>query len=203
MEFTKRTVAPMLDPDTTPAEQMAKMISRKRVQAEKMTATLQAERKLYADILTELALDIHRKRHFEYAASFRTLSAILERGGVEIRTYEGDELTDEMREELNIVQWLPPETEETDRVVEAFEPEVRVRGELTHRAKLICREGKENSAGPEIQAEPAETVAAETAAADGTVTGEKKTVNKTAPRATKPGPVSNKRKKKAATKKKK
>ena len=153
MEFKPRTRPPGLDENTTPEEQMALLIRRKRVQEEKLIARIRAEQKSRAELLTQMALDIHRKRHYDYADSFRSLSAILERAGVRTVTYEGEELTDRMREELNIVQWLPPNGDPLDRVVEAFEPEVYVDGALVHRAKLICREGGETTE-PGEAAEP-------------------------------------------------
>lgn len=162
MEFKPRAVSPRLDENTTPEEQMALLIRRKRVQEEKLIAQLNAERKRYAAVATELTLDIYRKRHYEYAQSFRSLSAILEKAGVRVVTYEGEELTDRMREEMNIVQWVPANGDDVDRVVEAFEPEVYVDGALTHRAKLICREAGE---APEVPAPKAPERAAPQAAA--------------------------------------
>ena len=141
MEFKPRTLPPGLEENTTPEEQMALLIRRKRVQEEKLIAIIKAEQKSRAELLTQLALDIHRKRHYDYADSFRSLSAILEKAGVRIVTYEGEALTDRMREELNIVQWLPPNGDPLDRVAEAFEPEIYVDEAIVHRAKLICREG--------------------------------------------------------------
>ena len=165
MEFKPRPLSPQLEENTTPAEQMAKLLRRKRAQEEKLLAQLDAQRKQHLEVLTELALDIHRKRHFEYAASFRTLSAILEKAGVVVKTYEGEPLNDEMRETLNIVQWLPADGNPADRVAEAFEPEIGVCGTLTHRAKLICREGGEAAESPAPAAVvPAESPAAASAA---------------------------------------
>ena len=143
MEFKPRPLPPGLDENTTPEAQMALLLRRKRVQEEKLLARIDGERKSRAELLTQLALDIHRKRHYPYADSFRSLSAILEKAGVRVVTYEGEELTDQMREELNIVQWLPANGDPLERVVEAFEPEVYVDDVIVHRAKLICRQGGE------------------------------------------------------------
>ena len=161
MEFKPRTLPPGLEENTTPEEQMALLIRRKRMQEEKLIARINAERKSFAELLTQLALDIHRKRHYPYAESFRSLSGILEKAGVRIVTYEGEELTDRMKEEMNIVQWLPPNGDPVDRVVEAFEPEIYVDEMIVHRAKLICREGGEAvepetpAAAPSASASPA------------------------------------------------
>ncbi|MDO4866690.1 MAG: hypothetical protein Q4C10_09025 [Clostridia bacterium] len=163
MEFKPRTLPPGLEENTTPEEQMALLIRRKRVQEEKLIARIKAEQKSRAELLTQLALDIHRKRHYPYADSFRSLSAILEKAGVRIVTYEGEDLTDRMREELNIVQWLPPNGDPLDRVVEAFEPEIYVDEAIVHRARLICREGGAavEPESPVVEPEPS---AAETSA---------------------------------------
>ena len=160
MDFKPRTLSPRLDENTTPLEQMALLIRRKRVQEEKLIGQLNAERKSRAELLTQLALDLHRKRHYEYADSFRSLWAILERAGVRAVTYEGEELTDRMKEEMNIVQWLPANGDPLDRVAEAFEPEIYVDDVLVHRAKLICREGGE-AAEPSSAEPPAPTPPAE------------------------------------------
>ena len=151
MEFKPRTLPPGLEENTTPEEQMALLIRRKRAQEEKLIARIKAEQKSRTELLTQLALDIHRKRHYPYADSFRSLSAILEKAGVRVVTYEGEELTDQMREELNIVQWLPANGDPLERVAEAFEPEIYVDDVIVHRAKLICREGGE-AAEPETAA---------------------------------------------------
>ena len=148
MEFRERKISPYFDGTTTPQEQMELLLRRKRAQDEQRIAQMNAERRQFNAVLTDLAVDIHRKRHFDYAQSFQTLSVILEHAGVQVVTYIGQEVTDEMKEDLEIVDWLPANGDPLDRVVDAFEPEVRINGKITHRAKLICREGGDAAEKP-------------------------------------------------------
>ena len=111
-----------------------------------------------ADRLAEqLALLVHKKRFTENDPFVMSLRQLLKNEGIILRTYVGEEVTDTLEDEADIVEWLPPGEDTVDRVEDALEPEILWHGQLLHRAKLSCRQAAE---------EAGEDVAEETGAQD-------------------------------------
>ena len=89
----------------------------------------------------QLGLLVHKKRFVTDDPFVKSLRQLLRNQGIVLVTHEGEEVTEELEEEVDIVEWLPPGDEEAERVVDALEPEIRRNGRLLHRAKLSCRQG--------------------------------------------------------------
>lgn len=104
---------------------------------------LAREQKRADDLAVSLALQVHRKRASD-DAYLRGLLALLTDRNVELLTYEGDPLTNELENSADIVEWLPAEGNEAACVAEAIEPEIRWQGRILHRAKLSCRKAPEH-----------------------------------------------------------
>ena len=99
-----------------------------------------------ADRLAEqLALLVHKKRFTENDPFVMSLRQLLKNEGIILRTYVGEEVTDTLEDEADIVEWLPPGEDTADRVVDALEPEIHWHGQLLHRAKLSCRQAAEEA----------------------------------------------------------
>ena len=98
-----------------------------------------------ADRLAEqLALLVHKKRFTENDPFVMSLRQLLKNEGITLRTYVGEEVTDVLEDEADIVEWLPPGEDTVDRVEDALEPEIHWQGNLLHRAKLSCRQAAED-----------------------------------------------------------
>lgn len=124
-----------------------------------------------ADRLAEqLALLVHKKRFTENDPFVMSLRQLLKNEGITLRTYVGEEVTDVLEDEADIVEWLPPGEDTVDRVEDALEPEIHWQGNLLHRAKLSCRQAaedvteEEESASAEMTEEDAAMKAPEAAA---------------------------------------
>ena len=89
----------------------------------------------------ELALLGHKKRFSEKDPFVLSLRQLLKNEGILLITYVGEEVTEKLEDEADIVEWLPPDEETADRVEDALEPEIHWKGRLLHRAKLSCRQG--------------------------------------------------------------
>ena len=105
----------------------------------------------------QLAIITHKKRFTEKDPLVLSLRQLLKREGIELVTYAGEPVTEELEDQADIVEWLPATDDPEDRVVDALEPEVHFQGRLLHRAKLSCRMGAQE---PEEAPEP-EAVSAE------------------------------------------
>lgn len=92
----------------------------------------------------QLALQVHKKRFTEKDPLVLSLRQLLRSEGISLITYVGEEVTETLEDEADIVEWLPPNGDPVDRVVDALEPEVRWHGKLLHRAKLSCRQAAED-----------------------------------------------------------
>ena len=121
-----------------------------------------------ADRLAEqLALLVHKKRFTENDPFVMSLRQLLKNEGITLRTYVGEEVTDVLEDEADIVEWLPPGEDTVDRVEDALEPEIHWQGNLLHRAKLSCRQAaedvteEEESASAELAEEYTEVKAPE------------------------------------------
>lgn len=106
-----------------------------------------------ADRLAEqLALLVHKKRFTENDPFVMSLRQLLKNEGITLRTYVGEEVTDVLEDEADIVEWLPPGEDTVDRVEDALEPEIHWQGNLLHRAKLSCRQAAEDATEEEESA---------------------------------------------------
>ena len=77
-----------------------------------------------ADRLAEqLALLVHKKRFTENDPFVMSLRQLLKNEGITLRTYVGEEVTDVLEDEADIVEWLPPGEDTVDRGEDALEPE--------------------------------------------------------------------------------
>ena len=139
-------------------EELALKLLRQRQEAEqeRRKAVRQAERRAER-LVEQLALITHKKRFTEGDPLVLSLRQLLKREGVELLTYAGEEVTEELETEADIVEWLPAGEDPADRVVDALEPEVRWQGRVLHHAKLSCRMGAEQYEDEEPEAvSPAE-----------------------------------------------
>lgn len=115
-----------------------------------------------ADRLAEqLALLVHKKRFTENDPFVMSLRQLLKNEGIILRTYVGEEVTDTLEDEADIVEWLPPGEDTVDRVVDALEPEIHWHGQLLHRAKLSCRQAAEEADEDVAEETPEELTAGE------------------------------------------
>ena len=115
-----------------------------------------------ADRLAEqLALLVHKKRFTENDPFVMSLRQLLKNEGIILRTYVGEEVTDTLEDEADIVEWLPPGEDTADRVVDALEPEIHWHGQLLHRAKLSCRQAAEEADEDVAEETPEELTAGE------------------------------------------
>lgn len=119
-----------------------------------------------ADRLAEqLALLVHKKRFTENDPFVMSLRQLLKNEGIILRTYVGEEVTEILEDEADIVEWLPPREDPVDRVEDALEPEILWHGQVLHRAKLSCRQAAEEEAA-EMETEAVEdSIAVEAAEA--------------------------------------
>lgn len=153
MEFgplpQKRELPPFVHEQS--AEDVALKLIRLRNELEASHASeLEAARKETDRLAEQLALLVHKKRASQDQEDpskdrfIQSLRQLLKNEGIDLITYEGEEVTETLELETDIVEWLPPDNEladEKDRVVEALEPEIRRKGRLLHHAKLSCRQG--------------------------------------------------------------
>lgn len=153
MEFgplpQKRELPPFVHEQS--AEDVALKLVRLRNELEDSHASeLEAARKETDRLAEQLALLVHKKRASQDQEDpskdrfMQSLRQLLKNEGIDLITYEGEEVTETLELETDIVEWLPPDDEsadEKDRVVEALEPEIRRKGRLLHHAKLSCRQG--------------------------------------------------------------
>lgn len=144
-------------------EELALKLLRQRQEAaqEQNKAVSAAERR--ADRLAEqIALITHKKRFTEGDPLVLSLRQLLKREGIELVTYVGEEVTEELEDQTDIIEWLPAGEDPVSRVVDALEPEIRWQGRVLHHAKLSCRAGAEE---PEEDV-PVEEVSVEDTAQD-------------------------------------
>ena len=153
MEFgplpQKRELPPFVHEQS--AEDLALKLIRLRSELEASHMNeLEAARKDADRLAEQLALLVHKKRASQDQEGssqdrfIQSLRQLLKSEGIDLITYEGEEVTETLELETDIVEWLPPDEEsadEKDRVVEALEPEIRRKGRLLHHAKLSCRQG--------------------------------------------------------------
>lgn len=135
------------------------------VRAEHKKDIAEAQKK--SDKLAEkLALLVHKKRFTENDPFILSLRQLLDNEGITLITYIGEEVTETLEDEADIVEWLPPGDDPVDRVVDALEPEVHWQGRLLHRAKLSCRQAseEEDEVTPVVEASPQEILPVEEAA---------------------------------------
>ena len=156
----KRDLPPFVKKLETEDLALKMLRQRNALDAEHKKELADAQKK--ADRLAEkLALLVHKKRFTENDPFVMSLRQLLKNEGILLITHVGEEVTESLEDEADIVEWLPPSEDPADRVVDALEPEVHWEGRLLHRAKLSCRQGAEE--------ETAETVPAEAAAAAETI----------------------------------
>lgn len=138
----KRPVPEFARPQTQ--EELALKLLRQRQEAEReqKKAVRGAEKR--ADRLAEqIALITHKKRFTEGDPLVLSLRQLLKREGIELVTYAGEEVTEELEDQTDIIEWLPAGEDPVSRVVDALEPEIRWQGRVLHHAKLSCRAGAE------------------------------------------------------------
>lgn len=147
-------------------EELAVKLLRQRQESEEAhRKELRALEKRLDRMAEQLAIITHKKRSEEKDPLVRSLRQLLKREGIELVTYAGEPVTEELEEQADIVEWLPAGEDPEDRVVDALEPEVHFQGRVLHRAKLSCRMGaqepEEEVPEPEavVQAEVPETEA--------------------------------------------
>ena len=115
-----------------------------------------------ADRLAEqLALLVHKKRFTENDPFVMSLRQLLKNEGIILRTYVGEEVTDTLEDEADIVEWLPPGDDTVERVGDALDPEIHWHGQLLHRAKLSCRQAAEEADEDVAEETPEELTAGE------------------------------------------
>lgn len=125
------------------AEELAVKLIRQRSELEaKHKQELEDARKQADRLAEQLAMLVHKKR-LSLTDSFNlSLRQLFKSEGISLITYVGEEVTETLENEADIVEWLPPEDEETAVVVDALEPEIIRQGRILHQAKLVCRQGK-------------------------------------------------------------
>ena len=140
-----------------PEELALSLVRQRGALAEKHRKDLAAAGKEADRLAEQLALLVHKKRFTEGDPFVLSLRQLLKNEGISLITYAGEEVTEELENEADIVEWLPAGEETVDRVVDALEPEIRRQGRMPksfisgpedrrqgrilHRAKLSCRQG--------------------------------------------------------------
>lgn len=124
-----------------PEELALSLVRQRGALAEKHRKDLAAAGKEADRLAEQLALLVHKKRFTEGDPFVLSLRQLLKNEGISLITYAGEEVTEELENEADIVEWLPAGEETVDRVVDALEPEIRRQGRILHRAKLSCRQG--------------------------------------------------------------
>ena len=156
----KRPVPDFVQKQTAEDLALRQLRQRGALAAERQKALQNAEKP--GDRLAEkLALQVHKKRFTEKDPLVLSLRQLLRSEGISLITYVGEEVTETLEDEADIVEWLPPNGDPVDRVVDALEPEVRWHGKLLHRAKLSCRQAAEDEAEAEAEAVTAPDAQAE------------------------------------------
>ena len=149
----KRPVPDFVQKQTAEDLALRQLRQRGALAAERQKALQNAEKP--GDRLAEqLALQVHKKRFTEKDPLVLSLRQLLRSEGISLITYVGEEVTETLEDEADIVEWLPPNGDPVDRVVDALEPEVRWHGKLLHRAKLSCRQAAEDEAEAETVTAP-------------------------------------------------
>ena len=124
-----------------PEELALSLVRQRGALAEKHRKDLAAAGKEADRLAEQLALLVHKKRFTEGDPFVLSLRQLLKNEGISLITSAGEEVTEELENEADIVEWLPAGEETVDRVVDALEPEIRRQGRILHRAKLSCRQG--------------------------------------------------------------
>lgn len=125
-------------------EELALKLLRQRQEAEQeQNRAVRAAEKRADRLAEQIALITHKKRFTEGDPLVLSLRQLLKREGIELVTYAGEEVTEELEDQTDIIEWLPAGEDPVSRVVDALEPEIRWQGRILHHAKLSCREGAE------------------------------------------------------------
>lgn len=148
----------------TQEELALKLLRQRQEAAQEQNRAVHAAEKRADRLAEQIALITHKKRFTEGDPLVLSLRQLLKREGIELVTYAGEEVTEELEDQTDIIEWLPAGEDPVSRVVDALEPEIRWQGRILHHAKLSCRAGAEEpeADAPEADA-PEEDTAQETA----------------------------------------
>ena len=134
-----REVPPWLRRDHQATRAVADLLLRQKEALAVAKRETEQARKQAEDMAKVFGLALYRKRSAPNTAPFRTLFDALQTLDIELVAHVGELFEGDLEELADVVEWIDP-TEEIapGSVGEAFEPEIRLRGRLIHRAKLVC-----------------------------------------------------------------
>jgi hypothetical protein len=163
----KRSVPADIRRVKNPAEIVAAMMVAHKKETETAMKAIGESEKLLNKLALETALEVFRANRSETKQLLaKSIGDILSAAGVTIVTYDGQELTHEMQETTDIVEWVQGDDAQ-EVVVETLEPEIRRNGVLLYHAKLSCRKARAPVLDMDSPApEPEEISAAETSHSD-------------------------------------
>lgn len=134
-----REVPPWLKRDQQPTQAVADLLLRQKEDLAAAKREAEQVRKQAEEMARVFGLALYRKRGAPDTAPFRTLFDALQTLGIELVTHVGELFEGDLEELADVVEWIDPtEGIAPGSVGEAFEPEIRFRGRLIHRAKLVC-----------------------------------------------------------------
>lgn len=89
--------------------------------------------------MESVGLALYKKRGTSSWPQFRVLFEAFRDLGAEMITHVGEPLEGDLEELADVVEWIDAaDGVAPGCVAEAFEPEIRLDGEIVHRAKLVC-----------------------------------------------------------------
>lgn len=135
----QRDVPTWLRHGQQPSQAVADLMRRQQAALAAARREVDDARTQTAVVVEVVGLALHKKLGAANASEFRTLVDALATVGAELVTHVGEPFEGELEELADVVDWVDAaEGVAPGCVAEAFEPEIRLRGRLIHRAKLIC-----------------------------------------------------------------